>query len=47
MHECLLCSRDMKVSDEVFGKDCDEFEFDSEEKKEFPISFNTRDLYFA
>lgn len=47
MHECLLCSRDMKVSEEVFGKDCDEFEFDSSEKEEFSVSFNTRDLYFA
>ena len=32
---------------EKYGKDCNEFEFDSQEKKEFPISFNTRDLYFA
>ena len=32
---------------EKYGKDCDEFEFDSREKKEFSVSFNTKDLYFA
>ena len=29
MHECLLCKRDMKISDDIFGNGCihiDEYE---------------------
>ena len=38
MHECLLCKRNMKASNDVF---------DSSEDDSFTMNFNDKDLYFA